>query len=667
MPNTADIIASLRREIQALNEKYYAGNPEISDVDFDEKMRQLMRLEAQHPEHQTAQSPTQTVGTSAPKRAVRKHPYRMYSLQNGYSSADLAAFEKRLLKAVPPPVEYLCELKYDGVAVAITYTEGILDYGLTRGNGREGEDITQNLRHIQSLPAQLQGFKPKTLTVVGEVFMRRSTFEDLNKKRQKAGEPLLANPRNTVAGSLKLLESSKSAERNLELIIHNAYAPEKELLPETHAQKLLQLREAGLPTCPHTQVKPNLETVADFITQWTTAKHQLEFDIDGLVLKVNACPLQNILGYTAKAPRWAIAYKFPTESAETTLLSVSYQIGRTGAITPVAELSPVKLLGTTVKRASVHNENFIQKMNLHIGDCVRIEKGGEIIPKIVGVTQSNAQSNAQIVFPKCCPSCEHPIEKENAISYCPNTLGCPAQIKGGIVHFTSQKAMDIKGLGSETVDLLWSSGWVRKVEDIYLLDKDKLLSLDRMGEKSVQNLLDQIENSKSKPLHKVLYGIGIRHIGETSARKIAQALGSMQRIGKATPEEYLAIDEIGPTVSKALFDFFNTETHQASIQKLEDVGLMMVSAPEELSQNTEGNETFKGHLVVVSGVFEAHSREEMQELVQRHGGRISKTVTQKVTLLLVGDKPGPSKVSKAESLGISLLSQRDFLQQIERS
>ena len=657
MDKIKQIIDELRAQIERYNEKYYSGEPEISDQAFDEMIGRLSDLEQQYPRYASTTSPTQRVGgTPLKKETKRTHPHRMYSLQNSYSPQEVIRFDQRIAKKNAVR-EYLCELKYDGVAVSITYEQGLLRFGLTRGDGVEGDDITENLRTISTLPHTLGKKFDQRLTVIGEVYMEKKDFEALNQKRKTQGIETLANPRNTVAGSLKLLDSQEVAGRPLKLVIHNAYANG---FPPRQSEKMARLQELGFYICPYSKVCKGVSEISSYIATWNADKGGLPFEVDGIVIKLNDTSVQEALGYTAKAPRWAIAYKFPTESALSKLFSIRYQVGRTGAITPVAELKPVLLMGSTIKRASIHNEDFIQKMGLRIGDRVIIEKGGEIIPKIIGIAQSAGKEGEEVVFPTHCPVCQHLLKKEKTISYCSNESHCPAQIKGRIAHFSSKKAANITGLGEETIELLYAHGLLQNIEDIYQLEPNALLKLDRMGQRSVENLIANIAQSKSTPFARILYGIGIRHIGENMAKKLAMHFGNIEALAAANRETLLAIEEVGEKLAQAIENFFKSEAHRQLIRNLKGLGLRFHTENKVALES----DLLKGKRFVISGVFEAFSREEVQNQIEALGGLVSKSLSKSTDYLLCGDKAGSSKLKKAEILGITLLSEGEFLKRV---
>jgi len=655
-------IQQLRRELhQADHEYYQLSAPSMKDFDYDVKMRRLQELEQAHPELITPDSPTQRVGSDLNRAFTQEeHRYPMLSLSNTYSEEEVRDFYDRTLKSLDEEPELVCELKFDGTSISLTYEEGILIKALTRGDGQKGDNVTQNIRTIRSIPLKLRGEDwPQLVEIRGEVLMPWEVFEALNEEREKQEENLFANPRNAASGTLKLQNSATVASRKLEAWF---YAVMGEHLPfEGHYENLQKARSWGLRVSEHTRKCSSLDEVFDFIRYWDVERKKLPVATDGIVIKVNSLRQQEQLGSTAKSPRWAIAYKFQAEQALTQLKSLSFQVGRTGAVTPVANLEPVLLSGTVVKRASLHNADFIRELDLHLGDRVFVEKGGEIIPKIVGVDKDSRKAGASepVQFIERCPECGSPLQRieGEAAHYCPNTTGCPPQIKGRILHFVHRKAMNIDGLGEETVDLLYQKGLVNKASDLYRLRKDQLTGLERMGEKSADNLINSIAASVSVPFERLLFALGIRFVGETVAKKLARTLGSMDALCRATYEELLQVEEVGEKIAESVLAFFADASNRAMLEEFRQLGLQFES--DKTVQKTEG--LLKNQTVVISGTFEKHSRDEYKELIEQEGGRIASSVSSKTDFILAGENMGPSKLEKAKSLGLKLMSEKEFL------
>lgn len=664
-------IDQLRNELRQHNQRYYVlAEPSISDREFDALLQELTELEAAHPEFHDPTSPTRRVGGDLTDK-FEKVPHRspMLSLSNSYSAEEVAQWAERVQAGLPDEeVEFALELKYDGVAIALWYEGGVLVRALTRGDGATGEDVRTNVATIRSLPLKLNAGAPDPLEIRGEIFFPWPGFEALNEARREAGEPEFANPRNTAAGTLKLQDSSVVATRPLDCMIYNVDAETMRALGVTsHSEAVRKAAEWGFktPKGRALDVVKSVDEIMEAVAHWEGARHDLDFAIDGLVVKVNRYDQQKRLGMTAKSPRWAIAYKFETEQATTKLKSVEYQVGRTGAVTPVAYLDEVLLCGTKVKRASLHNADQIAKLGLREGDMVVVEKGGEIIPKIVGVDASSAPAgdlfSQSIEFPSTCPECDTTLVRKEgeAQHYCPNSATCPAQVRGRINHFISRKAMNVDGLGKETVTQLVEAGLIRDVADLYSLRAEELLPLERMAAKSVDNLLEGLEKSKAVPFERVLFGLGIRHVGETVAKHLARSLVRLEAFKTATVEELMALEEIGPIVAESVVDQFQDETFLAMLDRLVAAGLQT----EAVIQEPVGN-ALEGEVVVVSGVFETMSRDEAKAAVTNHGGKLVGSISSKTTFVLAGENMGPSKLQKAEKLGIPLVDEKTFLARI---
>ncbi len=661
-------IESLSIELREHNHKYYVeDNPTISDYEFDMMLKELQELEERYPEFADSNSPTKRVGGEVTKNfETVKHKYPMLSLSNSYSREELVDFDDRVQKLAGKKVEYTCELKYDGVAIGISYKNGRLERAVTRGDGTQGDDITTNVKTIRSVPLQLKGDYPDEFEIRGEIFYPLSVFRALNEKREEAGEDRLANPRNAASGTLKMQDSAVVAERKLDCYLY--YVLGEELPYDGHLENLKAAASWGF-KAPSEEKKlirtaKNIDEIFDFIDYWDEERSALNFEIDGIVIKVNDYDLQEELGYTAKSPRWAIAYKFKAEQVETKLNKITYQVGRTGAITPVANLEPILLAGTTVKRASLHNADQIAKLDIREGDTVQVEKGGEIIPKIVGVNLDLRPDDSQPTqYATHCPECETKLIRleGEAQHYCPNAWGCPPQIKGKMAHFISRKAMDIEGLGEETVEQLYEAGLIKSIADIYTLKKEELLPLERMAEKSVNNLLEGVEKSKQVPFPKVLFAIGIRYVGETVAKKLAKHFKSMEAIRAASFEELVAVDEIGDKIAESILHFFEEERNRELVNRLADIGLQMeISAEEDTSKSSK----LEGLTFVVSGVFEKFSRKELKQAIEDHGGKNVGSISGKTDYLIAGDKMGPAKKEKAEKMGVKLITENDFSEMI---
>lgn len=660
-------IQQLIQEINQHNYNYYVlANPTISDFDFDQKLKQLEQLEQQYPQFLSPHSPTQQVGGEVNKTfQTVKHKYPMLSLGNTYSEQELRDFDQRVTKALGTTPEYICELKFDGLSISLTYQNGKLLRAVTRGDGTQGDDVTQNVKTIRTIPQQLLGNDyPLEFEIRGEIFMHRKAFEKLNQERIENEEPPYANPRNFAAGTIKLQHSAEVAKRPLDCLLYFLYTQTP--IHQTHQQSLQAIKKWGFPTAEHVQLCQNIDQVITFIQTWEYKRAQLSYDIDGIVIKVNQYAQQQELGFTAKSPRWAISYKYKAEQVETTLLHVDYQVGRTGAITPVANLTPVLLAGTTVKRATLHNANEIERLDLFEGDTVCIEKGGEIIPKIIRVNVQKRHIDASpIPFITHCPACKAPLIKKEgeAQHYCPNEDQCPPQIIGKLQHFCSRKAMNIEGLGAETIEMLYQQQLIRTIADIYQLKhhKDQLLNLDRLGERSVNNLLAGIEDSKKQPFEKVLFGIGIRYIGETVAQKLVKHFRTIEHLMNASQQELIAIDDIGERIAQGLQHYFSNTTHQQLIAQLKVAGLNLETHQQaiKLLSNVFAQKTF-----VISGVFETFGREELKNWIEQHGGKVITSISSKLNYLVAGNNMGPAKYEKAQQLNIPIISEQDLLKMI---
>ena len=657
-------IKALREQLNNYNYHYYVlSQPLISDFEFDKLLAELQQLENENPQFFDPNSPTQRVGSDINQNFTQvKHEYPMLSLGNTYNEAEVADFYNRVAKALNAPFEIVCELKYDGTSISLTYENGELVRAVTRGDGEKGDDVTSNVRTIRSIPLKLQGEYPEKFEIRGEILMPWKVFEELNKEREAQEEPLFANPRNAASGSLKLQNASEVAKRKLDAYLY--YMLGENLPADTHSGCLEAASKFGFKISDAVKVCKTLPEVMDYIKYWDTERKNLPVATDGIVLKVNDLTQQKNLGYTAKSPRWAIAYKFQAERALTTLQSVSYQVGRTGAITPVANLEPVQLSGTVVKRASLHNADIINQLDLHIGDKVYVEKGGEIIPKITGVETSIRDLFAEkIEFITVCPECGTPLVRDEgeAAHYCPNDTSCPPQIKGKMVHFVSRKAMNIDGLGEETVDLIYRNGLAKNIADLYTLKLVNLAYLDRLGDKSGRKILASLEKSKSVPFERVLFALGIRYVGETVAKKLASALENIDKIMSATAAELACIDEIGEVIAQSVEEYFKEPASRELVERLRSYGLQMEISKEKAALKTD---KLAGKIIVISGTFEKHSREELKELIELNGGKNSSSISSKTNFILAGANMGPAKEEKANKLGIKMINEEEFLELI---
>jgi DNA ligase (NAD+) len=659
-------IEQLREELEEHNYNYYVLNqPVISDFEFDMKMKELEKLEHNFPEFADPNSPSQRVGSDINKEFEQvEHTYSMLSLSNAYSKEEIKDFDTRIKKIIETDYEYVCELKFDGSSISLLYENGWLVRAVTRGDGVRGDDVTGNVRTIRSVPLKLRGSGyPESFEIRGEILMPFQVFEELNAEREKNGEPLLANPRNTAAGTLKMQNSSVVASRKLDAYFY--YLLGANLPFDGHYENLQKAREWGFKISDAMQKCASLKEVFEYLDKWDVERHHLPVATDGVVIKVNSKNLQDNLGFTAKSPRWAIAYKFKAESAATILKSVSYQVGRTGAVTPVANLEPVLIAGTMVKRASLHNADIIQNLDLHISDTVFVEKGGEIIPKITGVDQSKRHPMFQPVrFIEHCPECGTKLIRNEgeAAHYCPNEVGCPPQIKGKIEHFVSRKAMDIDGLGQETIELLYNQKLIQGVADLYRLKKEQLVGLERMGDKSAERILKSLEESKTVPFERVLFSLGIRFVGETVAKTLAKNMHTIENIQNATFEELTEIDEIGGRIAESIVDWFSKNEYRELISFLKEQGLQFTVSEEQLNNRTD---KLKGLSIIISGTFEKYSRDELKNMIEQNGGKNVGSISKKTSYLVAGSNMGPSKLEKATQLGVPIISEDDFLKMIQ--
>lgn len=664
--NAQPRIEELTELLNRYNHHYYVLNESlITDQEFDQLLKELQELESQFPDLARKDSPTQRVGGDLTKKfETVKHQYPMLSLSNSYSIEEIEEFDARVQKSLEQEVEYICELKYDGVAISLIYENQVLKRAVTRGDGVQGEDVTNNVKTVKTIPLSVDKAAPEQFEIRGEIFFPLEAYNALNEVKVKLGEEPYANPRNTASGSLKLLDSKEVAKRGLDCYLYAIYGVDQY---PTHFDSIQAAEKWGfkVPTEQKSLIRrcKGIAQIKQFIDHWDEHRKALPFEIDGVVIKVNDYQLQEQLGYTAKSPRWAIAYKFKAERVATILEQVTYQVGRTGAITPVANLKPILLAGTTVKRASLHNQDQIEKLGLRIGDEVYVEKGGEIIPKVVGVNEAaRTPDQPEFHFIEYCPECDAKLERPEgeAQHYCPNTLGCPPQIKGRITHFIGRKSMDIDGFGQETVDQLYQEGLLYNPADIYDLTAEQLLPLERMAEKSVQNLLNGIETSKQVPFEKVLFALGIRHVGETVAKKLAKYFKSYNALKSADFEALCAVDEIGEKIAQSIRTFMESEKEQAVVERLMNSGLKFEIAEQEGATNQLDGKSF-----VVSGVFTEFSRDEIKASIELNGGKVVGSISGKTDYVLAGENMGPSKLAKAEKLGVPIISERDYKSMIE--
>ena len=661
--NVSERIQFLRTELRQHNHSYYVlDKPTISDFEFDKLLEELIRLENENPEFFDPHSPSQRVGGEVTKNFnTVKHQYPMLSLGNTYSEEELRDFDKRIHKLVEAQIEYVCELKYDGVSISLTYENGQLTQALTRGDGTQGDDVTTNVKTIKSIPLQLQGTYPSLFEIRGEIYIPHAGFEAMNAKREQAGLETFANPRNTASGSLKMQDSKEVAERPLDCFLYHILG--KQIPCNLHYDNLEAAKSWGFKVPAETECCKDIDAVIRFVQKWDKLRHDLPYDIDGIVIKVNSLQQQEQMGFTAKSPRWAIAYKFKAEQALTTLNEITYQVGRTGAITPVANLEPVLLAGTVVKRASLHNADQIAKLDIREGDKVYVEKGGEIIPKIVGVEKQDRDLFSQpTFFITECPECASELIRTegDAKHYCSNSEECPPQIKGKFEHFISRKAMNIDGLGPETIELLFKEGLVQSIPDLYELRMEDLLPLERMAEKSAENLLKGLEASKQIPFERVLFSLGIRYVGETVAKKLAKHYQHMQALLDASQEDLENVEEIGEKIAKSVVLYFADESNRNIVQRLAKHALKMEVAEEDKALSN----ALEGASIVVSGVFTQFSRTDLKKIIEQHGGKNVGSISKKTTFVIAGENMGPSKRQKAEDLGVPLISEEEFIQKI---
>ncbi|WP_242093263.1 NAD-dependent DNA ligase LigA [Aestuariivivens sediminicola] len=657
-------IEKLRHELRQHNYNYYVLDQAIiTDYEFDLKLKELQDLEEKHPEFYDENSPTQRVGGQITKNfETVTHEHRMYSLDNSYSKDDLLDWEKRINKIIEGEIQYTCELKYDGASISLTYEEGRLIKAITRGDGYQGDNVTANVKTIRSVPLKLKGDVPLKFDIRGEIILPFEGFHKMNEERIEIGEEPYRNPRNTASGSLKLQDSAEVAKRPLECLLYNIVGTNLGI--HTQYECLEKAKHWGFKVPEAAKVCRSMEEVFDYIHYWNEERHKLPYETDGVVVKVNSLRQQDELGYTAKSPRWAIAYKFKAERVSTRLNSITYQVGRTGAITPVANLEPVELSGTTVKRASLHNADQIEKLDIRVGDVVYVEKGGEIIPKVLGVDFTKRLVDSKpTTYILHCPECGTELVRQEgeAQHYCPNYNGCKPQIIGRIQHFISRKAMDIEGLGGETVALLVNEGLINNYSDLYELTVEEVIPLERMAEKSANNLIEGIANSKTIPFERVLYALGIRYVGETVAKKLARHFRSLDALAKASQEDLVHLDEIGEKIARSVVLFFSSYENNYIIDRLRNFGVQLKISEEELVGLTD---KLKGDVIVISGVFEHVSRSELKKLIEDNGGKVSSSISSKTSYIVAGTNMGPSKKEKAMKLNIQLLSEIDFLKKI---
>ena len=654
-------IEDLREELHQHNYNYYTlDEPTISDFEFDLKLKELLELEKNHPEFYDSNSPTLRVGGEITKNfPTVQHQFRMYSLDNSYNFDDLEDWEKRIEKTLNEQVEFVAELKYDGASISLLYENGQLIEAVTRGDGFQGDEITANVRTISDIPMKLHGDFPENFYIRGEIYLTKRNFDKINERRAEEGLDLFMNPRNTASGSLKIQDSGEVRKRGLSAVLYQFIS--NEFPAATHWELIHKAKSWGFKISEQAKLCSNMDEVKEFISFWDEKRHQLPFEIDGIVLKVNSIKQQQQLGYTAKSPRWAMAYKFKAEKVETELEKVTYQVGRTGAITPVANLKPVLLAGTVVKRASLHNEDIIKKLGLHEHDFVYVEKGGEIIPKIVGVNLDKRNpENPEIQYIKTCPECGSELVKieDQAIHFCPNELHCPPQVVGKMIHYVSRKALNIENLGAETIEQLYREKLVENPADFYALTKEQLLPLERMAEKSAQNIISGIEKSKEIPFEKVLFGIGIKHVGETVAKKLAKNFNSIDDLQKATAEELVQVEDIGGKIADSIMAFFQNPENILMIERLKSYGVQLEKGENtnEILSNVLENKTF-----LFTGKLSLFTRDDAEEMVEKHGGKNISAVSKNLNYLVVGEKAG-SKLKKAQEIGtIEILDEQQFL------
>lgn len=677
-------IAELSDTIEYHNRRYYILNqPSISDYEFDMLMEELISLEKLFPEYALPSSPTKRVGGDLTKEfPTVRHRYPMLSLSNSYNRGEIVDFIKRIEKTIDEPVEFVCELKFDGVSISLTYEDGILTRGVTRGDGAQGDDVTTNVKTIRSIPLKLKGDYPNFLEMRGEIIMPHDSFRNTNREREELGLPLFANPRNAAAGTIKLFDSREAANRRLDNYCY--YMMSDNIPYETHYESLMAAREWGFNISNHIALCKNIDEIEDFINYWDTERKNLPFDIDGIVIKVNSFAQREILGLTAKSPRWAIAYKFKAEQVKTRLLSVDFQVGRHGTITPVANLQPVQLAGTTVKRATLNNADFIKQLDLHYNDIVKVEKGGEIIPKIVGIdVESRNDEQSEVQFIERCPECGAKLiqNEGEAAWYCPNSSGCPPQIKGRIEHFISRKAMNIESLGEGKVQVLFDNNLIKNYADLYDLTYEKMFGLENVvvinddfnlqdslktrkvsfKEKTVNNILKSLQKSKDVPFARVLFALGIKEVGEVTAKILANTFGDIDAIASASVEELQEVNTVGVTIAESIRNFFDKPENIIIIERLKKAGLQFNNEKKAVSES----QALAGKSIVVSGVFSSFSRDEIKQLIEYHGGKNSSSISSKTDFLLAGEKMGPEKKKKAEALNVKIINEDEFLKMIE--
>ena len=663
--NTLNRIKELRSVLEVHNHRYYIlSQPVISDQEFDIMMKELEKLESENPDSFDPNSPTQRVGSDLNKEFEQvRHQYSMLSLSNSYSEEELRDFDQKIRKLTDQSFEYVCELKYDGTSISLRYKNGVLDKAITRGDGTFGDDVTANVRTIRSIPLKLKGTGyPEEFEIRGEILLPFSEFTRINQEREEIGEALFANVRNAASGTLKSQKSSVVADRKLDAYFY--YLLGENLPSDGHLENMSAAKDWGFKISLDTEKCQNIDEVIAFIRKWNLKRFDLPVATDGIVIKVNSLNLQSYLGTTAKSPRWAIAYKYKAEQLSTILQSVSYQVGRTGAVTPVANLDPVLLAGTTVKRASLHNADIIRNLDLHLGDTVFVEKGGEIIPKIVGVDSALRLPMSQPVdFIKNCPECGTALIRKDgeAAHYCPNEDGCPPQIKGKMEHFIGRKAMNIDGIGSETIDLLYNEGLIRNIADLYELKKEQISSLERLGDKSADRILKSLDESRNIPFEKVLFALGIRFVGETVAKILAQRLINIENIEKARLEELTAVDEIGGRIAESVQAYFANPENVVLIDRLKEKGLQMQLDEASLANRSE---KLSGLSIIISGTFEKNSRDDLKKMIEQNGGKNVSSISKNTNFMLAGNNIGPSKLEKAEKLNIPIISEDDFLKMI---
>ncbi len=663
--NILSQIQSLRTELNTHNHNYYVlDNPTISDYDFDVKLAELQQLETENPEFFDENSPTQRVGGTITKNfQTIAHEHRMYSLDNSYSKDDLLDWEKRIQKVLGDvDLQYTCELKYDGASISITYENGKLKKAVTRGDGFQGDEVTNNIKTIKSIPLELKGNFPEKFDIRGEIILPFAGFEKMNQDLLEIGETPYSNPRNTASGSLKLQDSSEVAKRPLECLLY--FLIGKNLPFASQFDGLQAARNWGFKAPNEAKLAQNIDQVFEFIDYWDKKRHDLPYETDGVVIKVNSLQLQDELGYTAKSPRWAMAYKFKSEQVFTKLKSISYQVGRTGAITPVANLEPVQLAGTIVKRASLHNADQIEKLDIRIDDTVFVEKGGEIIPKIIAVDLTKRPENAvRTTYISQCPECKTDLVRieGEANHYCPNFYGCPPQIIGRIQHYISRKAMDIEGLGGETVALLYNNNLVKNYADLYDLKVEQITPLERMAQKSAENIVNGVLKSKEIPFEKVLYAIGIRFVGENGAKKLAKHYKNISALSQAKIEDLILVEDIGERIAKSVIEFFENEDNKVIIEKLKSVGVQLESIEKV---NLNATNKLEGKTFVVSGVFSLFSRDELKQLIEDNGGKNGSSISAKTDFVVAGENMGPAKLEKANKLGVKIIDETEFQKMI---